>query len=243
MKPVNIIFLHHSTGNNIWRGNVNKYVYKLTKKGQVQQWFQKYNRENHTDYRITDRIFPAAAPYGWKNYPFDYYNIWVKHAGETAFQEEPTLEMLTRQYNVIIFKHCFPVSNIVADIGIPDADSEEKRLENYKIQYLKLKEKLHEFPDTKFILWTNPALTEKETTPENAARASEFQHWVMNEWNQKGDNIYLFDFYTLETEGGLYIKPEYAAGESDSHPNKSFSARVAPLFSQRIADIIVGKES
>lgn len=32
-----------------------------------------------------------------------------------VFMEEHTLEMLTREYQVIIFKHCFPVNKIAED--------------------------------------------------------------------------------------------------------------------------------
>ena len=60
----------------------------------------------------------------------------------------------------------------------------------------------------------------------------------MNEWDEEGDNIYLWDFYHLETEGGLYLKNEYAVSPDDSHPNPSFSGKAAPLFAQFIIDVI-----
>ena len=50
-------------------------------------------------YFIEEKIFPKAEPYGWNNYPYDYYNIWVKNAGEQPFMEEPTLEILTKEYD------------------------------------------------------------------------------------------------------------------------------------------------
>jgi len=228
VKLAKIIFLHHSTGNNIWKGG-------------VPEWFDKYNTENGTDYKIEERAFPKGDPYKWKNYPFDYWNIWVKNAGPEPFMEEPTLEMLTQQYDVIIFKHCYPVSNILEDSGNPDINSEEKRLENYKLQYAALKEKLHSFPDVKFIVWTGAALVEQRTNPENAQRAKAFFEWVVNEWDEKGDNIYIWDFYKLETEGGLYLKVEYAAAPDNSHPNETFSQKAAPLFAQRIVNVIQGK--
>jgi hypothetical protein len=65
---------------------------------------------------------------------------------------------------------------------------------------------------------------------------------MMNEWNEEGDNIFLWDFYKLETEGELYLKPEFASGPDDSHPNPEFSGRVAPLFGQFIIDCIEGKQ-
>ena len=240
-----IIFLHHSTGENIWKGGYfsgktffQKILKRSSKNEAVPKWFSQYNTDHHSDYLITDQYFPKTKPYGWKNYPFDYYNIWVKHAGEEPYLEEPTLEILTKKYDVIIWKHCFPVSGILPDSTVPDIDSDIKTLGNYKLQYEALKRKMHEFPNVKFIVWTGAALVQAATTEENAKRAKKFFDWVRNEWDEPGDNIYLWDFYQLETDGGLYMKKEYASGTTDSHPNPSFSQKVYPLFCQRIVDII-----
>ena len=35
--------------------------------------------------------------------------------------------------------------------------------------------------------------------------------------DQPDDNIYIWDLYSLQTEGGLYFKDEYAVSEKDSH--------------------------
>jgi hypothetical protein len=104
-----IIFLHHSTGNCIWLGDTSNIIYKFTRKGTVQRFFDEYNKINGTQYNISELAFPKKQPYGWRNYPYDYYYIWVKNAGYEMFMEEPTLEILTSEYDVIIFKHCFPV--------------------------------------------------------------------------------------------------------------------------------------
>ena len=74
----NIIFLHHSTGRSIWVGKTNRLIYKLTKKGDLQKYLIAYNKRHKTDYQITEQSFPKNVLYGWNNYPFDYYNIWVK---------------------------------------------------------------------------------------------------------------------------------------------------------------------
>ena len=117
---VRIVFLHHSTGQNIWNGNraspfsriVSKISarlsYRFLKKPVIPELFNKYNKENNVNYIIKELTFPKKTPYGWNNYPFDYYNIWVKNGGEKPYLEEPTLEMLTSKYDVIILKHCFP---------------------------------------------------------------------------------------------------------------------------------------
>ncbi len=147
-------FLHHSTGNVIWTGKptgIKKITSIFNKNEAVPEWFDEYNKTlNGKNYFITEHNFPKAKPYGWNNYPFDYYNIWVKNAGENAYMEEPTLEMLTKDYNMIIFKHCFPVGNILESTDSADLDSDKKTLQNYKSQYLALKEKLLSFPETKF---------------------------------------------------------------------------------------------
>jgi hypothetical protein len=237
----NILFLHHSTGMAVYEGgrkSISILGHKIGEKSDVPKWFDNYNRSKGTSYRINHQFFPNEKPYGWKNYPHDYYTIWVKHAGNQPFMEEPTLEILTKKYNMIIFKHCFPVGDLSGDTTMPEIDSPEKRIENYKLQYMALKQKMLEFPKTRFLIWTGASRIQSQSNPKSAALAKAFFEWVRNEWDSEGDNIYLFDFETLETEGGLYLKTEYASSPSDSHPGKAFAKRVAPLFCQRIVDVI-----
>ena len=222
-----IIFLHHSTGSNIWDGG-------------VASWFSDYNSANGTSYQITEQSFPEDSPYGWENYPYDYWNIWVNHAGSSYYLDEPTLEILTQTYDVIIWKHCFPVSSIEADAGSPDITSSDKTQENYRLQYNALKTKMREFPNTKFIVWTGAALVQGETSSAEATRAKDFFNWVKNNWDETGDNIFIWDFWQLETKGGLYLLNAYTEDEYDSHPNNFLSQTVAPYFSQRITNIITG---
>ena len=233
-----IIFLHHSTGLSIWKGKTNKYVYKLTNKGDVEKFFDNYNRINKTNYKITERIFPKSAPYGWKNYPYDYYNIWVKNAGKNPYLEEPTLEILTEEFDVIIFKHCFPVSRISEDTGSPDIDSDVKSIENYKLQYNALKSKMHEFPENKFIVWTPAVNTKAGMTEDEARRTKQFYDWMIGEWDEKGDNIFIWDFYKYETEGGLYLADRNSYSPDNSHPGRDFAGLIAPLFAKYVIDVI-----
>lgn len=240
-KEYKIIFLHHSTGRIIYNGGKepNPIMRKLfPQKAYVPSWFNEYNLRNGTNYTIKEQFFPKNNPYGWNNYPYDYYNIWVKNAGPQPYLEEPTLEMLTKEYDLVIFKHCYPVSNIINDFNKPDINSEEKRLENYKLQYLALKKKLQEFPKTKFLIWTGAAQVKSKITEEQALNAKAFFDWVKNEWDTDNDNIFIWDFYDLQTNGELYLKDEYACNINDSHPGKLFAQRVAPLFCHRIIEVI-----
>jgi len=225
---VRIAFLHHSTGRTVWDGGLEK-------------WLKGYNREHGTGYTIDEIEFPKESPYGWNNYPFDYWNIWVRHGGDEPHMEEPTLEILCKEYDVVMFKHCFPVSGILPDTGSADIASSEKRLENYRLQYGALRGKMRSLPATKFIVWTGAALVRGATDEEQARRAREFFEWVAGEWDEPGDNIFVWDFYGLETEGGLYLRDEYAKSPTNSHPGEAFARRVAPLLGRRIVDVIEGR--
>jgi hypothetical protein len=232
-----IIFLHHSTGKAVMLGSTNRNVYRLTGKGDIHKLFAKYNKKHKTEYTFNSISYPGEI-YGGRNYPYDYYNIWVKNAGNKPYKEQATLEMLTKDYDVIIFKHCFPVGFILEDTGKADIDSEDKRLENYYLQYNAIKEKMKSFPDKIFILWTPPALVQEKTTNDQAQRTQALHQWLVNEWNEADDNIFLWDIYKYETEGQLYLKPEYAKGPGDSHPNVDFASRLTPLFGSFIIDCI-----
>jgi hypothetical protein len=248
-SEMNIIFLHHSIGDVIWKGTpsfISRVVrkinidlsYRFHKIDPLPLFFEKYNRKNNKNYNISEMAFPKKTPYGWNNNPYDYYNIWVKNAGNKPFMEEPTLEMLTKKYQIVIFKHCTPIFNINADPDSTDINSDYKAISNYKVQYLALRDKLYKFPVTKFILFTGAAQVMSLNTDEQAKRAKVFYEWVKNEWDLPGDNIYLWDFYNLQTEGGLYFNRDYAVSESDSHPNADFAGRVVKLLFNRIIDVI-----
>ena len=222
-----IIYLHHSTGGVIWGGGVPDEV-------------TTYNTANGTTYEITERAYPSGDPYPWANYPYDYWNIWINNEGSATYMEEETLELLTPQYGVIVFKHCFPVSGIEADTGSPDITSETKSLENYHLQYEALKTKMRSFPGNRFLVWTGAALTAANTDADQAARAREFFEWVKNTWDEPGDNIFVWDFFELETAGGNVLLDSNAEAPDNSHPNAAFAARVAPLFVNRLVSVIRG---
>ena len=67
-EATNILFLHHSTGKMIWDAGVEK-------------WLMEYNNRYGTNFNIIEQEFPKKSPYGWNNYPFDYWNIWEEGLG------------------------------------------------------------------------------------------------------------------------------------------------------------------
>ncbi|MHC4714089.1 MAG: hypothetical protein ACYTAN_12595, partial [Planctomycetota bacterium] len=118
---------------------------------------------------------------------------------------------------------------------------DRKAIENYKLQYEALKEKMREFPEKRFIVWTGALRAEDDSKPGCGERAKAFFDWVRDEWDEPGDNIFLWDFATVEGDGGSYLTKEHQNEPEDSHPAPEFCRKAAPLFGQRIVDVIEGR--
>jgi hypothetical protein len=227
---VRIIYLHHSTGEIIWNGGVENQV-------------NAYNTAHATQYRITEMNYPGGDHgYPWDNYPYDYWNLWVRFTGANRDREELNLDDLVARYDVIVFKHCFPVSAVEPPDGNPNIASDARTIANYQLQYEALKTRMRQFPTKKFLLWTGAALRKLDTSRNEALRAKQVFDWVKTTWNEAGDNIFVWDFRALETAGseeGLYLNDAFAGG--DSHPTDAFAQTVAPFFVKRLVDIIEGR--
>jgi len=92
-----------------------------------------------------------------------------------------------------------------------------------------------------FIVWTGAALVAASSSPEHGQRAREFFTWVKQAWDEPGDNIFVWDFFELETEGGNFLLDSYAASVGDSHPSDTFAQTVSPFLAQRVVDVIEGR--
>jgi len=237
-----VVFLHHSTGGNVY------------KEGKVDAWIDNYNLENNSKIEFTERAYPNK-PYKWKNYPFDYWNLWVNGACDSGESGIECMKNLAKDYHMIIFKHCFPGAQVLEDKGKPDISSETKTLENYKVQYRALREMMDKYPDNVFVVWTLVPLHRLSTNPENARRAKEFVDWVNETWlkedGKKHDNILIFDFWELTAEKNdkpgqgkvncLRYEYERSHESGDSHPNTKANEAVGPVFAKFIADALTDK--
>jgi hypothetical protein len=236
-----IILLRHSTGGNLYT------------EGNVAAWFDTYNSNNGTSYDISIRAYPTS-PYPWNNYPYDYWNLWVNPSGpaDASDPDIDTIEHLAEDYDVIIWKHCYPGSDILADTGSPDVSSSRKSLENYKLQYRALRAKFDSMPNSIFIVWTLAPRHRLATNVDNATRARQFVDWVRDDWltedSQSHPNIYIFDFWGNAAEESsspvqgqtntLKYAYERSHSGSDSHPNTLANQTIGPVFAQRIVDVI-----
>jgi len=137
---------------------------------------------------------------------------------------------------VIVFKSCFPVSDIAS----------QEQLETYQRYYLGIRDVIDQHPEHLFIAMTPPPLVPESTTPENAARARAFAGWLTSDEYLSGHaNLYTFDFFDLLAEGDpaspdhnmlrAAHRPE-AAG--DSHPNPLANEEVGPRFVEFVIESI-----
>ncbi len=236
-----IIFLRHSTGGNVFE------------QGGVKSWFDDYNQTNGTTYDISMRAYPDT-PYQWRNYPYDYWNLWINPNGPASAGRlgVDTLENLAANYDMIIFKHCFPGADIVADSGSANVSSSVKSLQNYKLQYRALREKFDRMPETIFMVWTLAPRHRLYTNSASASRAKTFVEWVKNEWltedGKAHPNIFVFDFWGYVAEdrsnppngriNTLRYEYERSHSSSDSHVNTQGNRVVGPLFAQQVVDVI-----
>lgn len=235
-----VIFLHHSTGWGVYN------------EGHVAEWIDNYNTEHVTSYVLDQRSYPNT-PYPWDNYPYDYWNLWINNTCDNSNPGIACMDNLCANYDVIIFKHCYPGAGIVDDPANPSINSPVRSLATYKLQYRALRDLMDSYPDNKFIVWTLAPLHRLVTNATIAARARTFVNWVKNDWltedGKQHPNIYIFDLYGYLAESDpspaqgavncLKYEYEYLhENTDDSHPNTLANETVGPLFAQFIVNTI-----
>jgi hypothetical protein len=214
----NIIFLHHSVGHN------------LIDQGQVRELFTQsgydfYDHDyNHLGLRNPDGEY---LDYGY-NVPHD--NTDPDGLAEIFSQPVYTLPLNTfsglLQHEVIVFKSCFPVSDITS----------KEKLDEYKVYYLEIREVMDQHPEKIFILVTPPPLNSAETNSGIAARARRFTDWLVSDEYLAGRlNVFTFNFFDHLAEDDPtspelnMLRAEYRQG-SDSHPSLEANQTIGPRF-------------
>lgn len=243
---VKVILLTQSTGGILWAGGPGREHTPL-----LRQLASEYDAGHGKDYVFEQRWFPdGPSPYDSNN-PGVYWKLWVK--GE-APKPEQTLDAIADTYDVIVFKHCYVHAHVYADYGpeefTKNPDTIEYRAQTFKLQYEDLKKALRKHSDTLFVVWTLAPETERSATLSSdghdgrfGQRARDFAAWVRDVWDEPGDNLFVFDFWTLEAGGQdkTFADPAHILGPNDAHPNWDFAAQTSPKLLRRIVDVIEGR--
>ena len=218
---VQVLFMHHSTGAGVIGGGDVRGL--LTGLG-YDFWDHGYNGEGLVDpqgnYLGTNWDVPDdnTDPDGW----YAIFNQPVTDPPTNTFSH-----ML--QADVIIFKSCFPASNIY----------DEEMFEQYKMYYLSIRDAMDQHPDKIFIPFTTPPLVPNETSPENAARARRWAEYLASpEYMDGHPNVFVFDFFNHLADEDGYLQADYRGDEWDSHPNDIANAALGPLLVEFIDEAV-----
>jgi hypothetical protein len=231
------IFLHHSTGQNIWGPNGSS--------TSVPQEMEGYN----TAHSFTG---PQAVTLNEEWWAPDN-NEW---ATQHAFFENPDQVTGIGYYlqgnRIIVIKSCFPSSSIIGagnpeDTLTPDL----KTVANYKWHWRHIARVMKMHPQNFFVIWTNAPLEPNSTNPDEAAFSDWFCSWAKDTLARGLDpafghfpgNVYVFDFFHKITGSNGMMLSKYATGPGDSHPNAAATTLIAPQFVQEIFNASIGYES
>ena len=210
-KPVKLIFIHHSSGEN---------------------WLN----DEHGGLGLAlmaNNYFVSDTNYGWGpdgiGDKTDLGNWWEWFAGpeherylEAVFNESGQNSPYSRleddpggENTIIMFKSCFPNSALRGSPGaLPatgenplrgqDASSEAHTVANAKGIYIDLLETFNAHPDKLFIVITAPPLGDFETDSSQAANARALNRWLVEDWlaGYPLNNVAVFDFYNVLTSNG-----------------------------------------
>ncbi len=233
------VFLHHSTGGNIWGPNGSP--------TSVPNEIDQYNADN--GYFGDDAC--SLTEQGWPTNPWN--NEWSRWH-KIFDNEDPNADI--RPYlnsnKIIIIKSCFPSSHMTGWGSPSDTlNPNRKTVFNYKWHWRSFLRVMREHPDNFFVVWTNAPLAGGSTDDEEALLAHHFCKWAKDtlatgndpEIGEFPDNIYVFDFFHKLVGSDWKMKEEYAVSWTDSHPNADATELIAPQFVEEVFDNSIDYEA
>ncbi len=177
-ETVNLIFIHHSVGENWLNAGLNQML-------------------NYNNFHVSDTY------YGWREMgdrtdTSDWPNWFNDDVMPTVYNELGNMtgyndiDPAPGENTIIMFKSCFPNSDVGSSI------SDEKEIYNSLLGYFS------EHPDKMFILVTPPPM-QSISHPD---KTRELANWLVDEngWRKGYDmgNLFVFDFYNVLTAEDNY---------------------------------------
>jgi hypothetical protein len=208
-KKLTMVWHHHSTGDNLLKGGLKAALAK----NNIAFYDINYKEAKVDGYVIGDHTDVKDFPKNF-NTP-KYFKViagWELKEGK-------------KQHDIIMFKSCFPNSNIKTDA----------QLEQYKKWYLSMLPTFKAHPDILFIGMSTPPLTYKETTPDAAKRARKWANWISKEYAKDLKNVQIFDLFdAMAVKDGVdkanTLPIQFAHDKWDSHPNDNAAKAMTRMF-------------
>ena len=216
-ETVNLIFLHHSCGENLLHGGLNQAL-------------------NGSGFHVADTY------YGWKEYgdhtDTEDWPMWFNdkvmalvYNEMNAMTASNSIEPATGENTVVMFKSCYPCS----EVG--DSVDDETAVYNSLLPYFASR------PDKMFVMLTPPPMR-KISHPELTRKLCNWLADRENGWlaGLKTGNVFVFDFYNVLTDPDAHHRLvdgreehsvvggadtlHYPSGDDD-HPNWEGNAKAA----------------
>jgi len=232
-KPVRLIFIHHSTGEN-WLTDDNGDLGKALMQA---------------GYYVSDTNYGWGPAWGPENVPvgdmtdIGQWWVWFRSPGSAAimdrvYREDGQLSYYTRfstspggENEIVMFKSCFPNSAMQGSLNdpVPSIDTNPLKAEsaysgyhtvaNAKGIYRDLLEYFKTRPDKLFIIVTAPPLSDGKY----ASNARAFNEWLVNDYlhGYTEKNVFVYDFYNVMTTNGGSSSANDAKKESGNHHRMS----------------------
>jgi hypothetical protein len=145
---------------------------------------------------------------------------------------------------IILFKSCFPNSNLEGNPGDPPASGADYSVGGAKYVYLQLLRYFGTRPDKLFVVITAPPVSDRSY----AANARDFNNWLVYDWLNESSypysNVAVFDFYNVLTGEGHHhrvkegeIEHTFEAGmdtayypSDDDHPSSTGNRKATQEF-------------
>jgi len=231
------IFLHHSTGNNIWGNNGSSVT--------VPDEIDKYNAGRSLS--GTDAV--SLEEEWWPSGDNEWYS-WYRIFRNEDYTDDIGPALASNA--IVVIKSCFPSSSM-SGTGSPSdtSDLSQKTVYNYKYLWRGIVSRMQSMPGHFFVIWTNAPLAPGSTSNEEAALSHEFCTWAKDtlaaglddEFGEFPDNVYVFDFFHKLADASGKLPLAYAESMYDSHPNQAATALVAPQFVQEVFDAALNYET
>ena len=207
-KPVRLIFMHHSTGEN-WLSDENGGLGKALRDNNYFVSDTNYDWGPDSIGSLTD----IGAWWLWFRGPNCNKYMNALYAESTQHCEYSRLPNNPGGQNeIVMFKSCFPNSALKGNSGYPvppiasnplrgqDSGSDYHTVANAKGIYIDILEYFRNHQEKLFIVISAPPLSD----PEYSGNARAFNQWLVNDW-LKGypyHNVFVFDFYDILTTNG-----------------------------------------
>jgi len=239
-QPVKLVFVHHSTGENLLRDDYgqlgiglknNNYFVSDTNYG----WGPNTIGDRTDIPNWTEWFSSADTP----TYMNALYTESGQHSSYTRLAADPGGEN-----EIIMFKSCFPNSALEGNPNDPPDSNGWLTVGHAKWVYNQILQYFGQHPNKLFVVITAPPLQDGTY----AANARAFNQWLMNTWLTSNgyamNNVAVFDFYNVLTGPNNHHRYTNGAVEhvfttgmntsyyhsSDDHPNVTGSLKATNEF-------------